>query len=68
MKSQLPNLRPLLFLQVQVRLKNSTVFEGVLVGYDAFYNLSLGSASSGGRRFQDVVVLRGQMVECINRQ
>lgn len=67
MKSQLPNLKPLLFARVHVGLRNGAVFEGVLVGYDAFCNLTLDSASSDGRRLGGTVVLRGQMVDCINR-
>eukprot|EP00866_Antonospora_locustae_P002383 jgi/Antlo1/2383/2078 len=67
MKSQLPNLKPLLFSQVSVGLKNGTVFLGTLVGYDAFCNLSLDSASSDGKTHRGTVVIRGQMIDYINR-
>lgn len=67
MKSQLPNLKPLLFSQVHVGLRNGTALEGILVGYDAFCNLSLDSASSDGKQLGGTIVLRGQMIDYINR-
>lgn len=67
MKTQLPNLKSFLFKKVEVRMKSKTLFLGTLVGYDAFCNLVLGSAVCQKRLFEQVVVLRGQAIEEINK-
>lgn len=68
MKSQLPNLKPLLFSQVAVEVKGSAVFEGWLIGYDAFYNLTLNRAASDEQSLSKIMVIRGQTIEGIRRK
>lgn len=67
MRSQLPNLKSFLFEEVEVRLRNNTSFLGTLIGYDAFCNIVLGSATYQETLFDEPVILRGQAIEEINK-
>lgn len=61
MKSVVPNLAKLVHTKVMVNMCNKHVFEGMLVGYDAFMNLVLTDVTRPENAKS--VVIRGECVE-----
>lgn len=61
-KNTIPNLTKLLHKRIALKMNNKHIFEGTLIGYDAFMNLVLTDVTRPGD-INSTVVLRGECIE-----